>query len=66
MSSEDYSFFEIMRDRIVWTVVLGAVSSAVLYIIHLASGWPHDLPKACLIATGMWAVIAWIIVDNAD
>lgn len=66
MNSEDYSFFEILRDRILWTFMFGAVTTVVLYIIHFSSGWPHNTPKACLIGTGIWAVISWVIIDNAD
>jgi hypothetical protein len=66
MSNEDIGFFEIWRDRILWTLALGTAASATLYLIHFASGWPHEMSKACLIAYGVWGAIAWFFIDNAD
>jgi hypothetical protein len=66
VSFEDYSFFEILRGRIIWTVVFGTATSVVLYLIHFASGRPHDMGKACLIAYGVWGIVGWIVIDNED
>jgi hypothetical protein len=66
VTTEDYSFFEIWRDRFIWTLILGTVTSVVLYLIHFAGGWPHNMQKTCFIAYAAWAVIGWFVIDNAD